>query len=536
MPAGRKKAGSPKKKANSKNSACGSCEQLKIEIDKLRTEIELLKSKAVEITSNDIPAEDISIVRQSVHLITSETQTQEMVMTSETQTEHQTLCCQTDQNISAVSCVGDDTSIQPLSLYPGLPFKDIDIDELNKQTTFSENLGNRSVKYYSEYPYRYGKTSHMPCDIPEGNYLHTVIEKVKEVYPSIEFNSVLVTKYDNGKSFIPFHADNEEMISPNSTIITVSLGASRTIKFQPKKGNDGLHVSVNLAHGSAFTMSHDSQSKYVHGIPQDYSNQMRISITFRQIVPADLNSSPTVSQYLYKLGQSGSCTSDTEDSQTQSGLKVENHKELKSDQTIDSVFISSSMFRHLDEKLLTTENQRSTVLFYPGATAQGIHQKLKTDKRFDSIDTSKVKNIFLLCGTNDVDNILNVGHKFHNSGNVSLEHCDRNQFNKTIGDIEHLTNYLRKWATGATINVINILPRHSSARNFIINNMNSFLVDLCVRSGFQFVNTEHKRCMFSTADGFRKNYLFNVNGSDNVHLTSLGICRLGSYLKYLAHL
>ena len=282
------------------------CEQLKIEIDELRAEIELIKNKSVEIPTNDTPAEDISIVRQSVHMITSETQTGDINIVS-----------QSSQNISAMSCVGDENSIQPLSLYPGQPFVDFDVDELSKQTNFSENLGNRSVKYYSKYPYCYGKTNHLPCDIPENNYLHSIIKRVKEVYPGIAFNSVLVTKYANGKSFIPFHADNEQMISPDSKIITVSLGASRTIKFQPKKGSDGLQVSVNLDHGSSFTMSHESQSRYIHGIPRDYSNQMRISLTFRQIIPPDPNASPSVSQFLYQLEQSDSC-SETENIQTQS--------------------------------------------------------------------------------------------------------------------------------------------------------------------------------------------------------------------------
>ena len=46
---------------------------------------------------------------------------------------------------------------------------------------------------------------------------------------------------------------------------------------------------------------------------------------------------------------------------------------------IDTIFISSSMLADLDYSKLTSNCHKAAVFFYRGATASGIHQKLKDD-------------------------------------------------------------------------------------------------------------------------------------------------------------
>ena len=126
-----------------------------------------------------------------------------------------------------------------------------------------------------------------------------------------------------------------------------------------------------------------------------------------------------------------------------------------------------------------------------------------------------------MTGTNNVDCILND----HNN----------TEFQKAIGDIKQLTEFLHQWASSATVNIINILPRTSHARNEVINHLNCFIYDLCERSSYmKFSDTESNRYLFSTNFGFRKNNYFK-HGKDNVHLNSLGVMKLGKYLKYHAH-
>ena len=94
---------------------------------------------------------------------------------------------------------------------------------------------DREVKLYGQYGYSYGKTIHTPCDIPTNSYVSKVFQRVADTYPEQTFNSVLVTKFTDGNSSIPMHSDDEVDIDRTSNILTVSLGATRTVNFWDKK-------------------------------------------------------------------------------------------------------------------------------------------------------------------------------------------------------------------------------------------------------------------------------------------------------------
>ena len=112
-------------------------------------------------------------------------------------------------------------------------------------------------------------------------------------------------------------------------------------------------------------------------------------------------------------------------------------------------------------------------------------------------------------------------------------------FNKATAEITALRSHVHIMAPNATINVLNILPRNSYQRNLAINYLNNFLYNLsCQYSEINYINTELNRCLFSTVDGYRRNYYFKPsigNISDNVHLNKYGIVRLSKHLKYIAH-
>ena len=50
-----------------------------------------------------------------------------------------------------------------------------------------------------------------------------------------------------------------------------------------------------------------------------------------------------------------------------------------------------------------------------------------------------------------------------------------------------------------------------------------------------FVSTELNRYLFIDRFGYRRDNLFNVVGSDNVHLNSQGTIKLAKLLKFLCH-
>ena len=73
-----------------------------------------------------------------------------------------------------------------------------------------------------------------------------------------------------------------------------------------------------------------------------------------------------------------------------------------------TIYISSSMFRGLCEEKMSSFSQKAAVFYYPGATAGGILSRLKSDTRFARLKNTHVSKIFLLCGTNNVHQILGV--------------------------------------------------------------------------------------------------------------------------------
>ena len=142
---------------------------------------------------------------------------------------------------------------------------------------------------------------------------------------------------------------------------------------------------------------------------------------------------------------------------------------------------------------------------------------------------------YVLCGTNNVDQILGV-QKENYSNFVVNHHASDKLLDDTKHDIQNLIEYVHQWAQSASINVINILPRVSACRNFIINQLNQFIRYLSDnRSYINMVGTESHRSLFSFTSGNRKDNFFSSNGTDNVHLTHDGVVRLAKYLKFFAH-
>ena len=90
----------------------------------------------------------------------------------------------------------------------------------------------------------------------------------------------------------------------------------------------------------------------------------------------------------------------------------------------------------------------------------------------------------------------------------------------------------------ASINVVNILPRRTRGCCDVVNAINTNIELLCKRlERLHYIDTFANN-MFSNKDGSRRNEFFKPGryfGDDDVHLNSLGIVRLGKYLKFLAH-
>ena len=187
--------------------------------------------------------------------------------------------------------------------------------------------------------------------------------------------------------------------------------------------------------------------------------------------------------------------------------------------TVDTLYISSSMFRNLDPNRLSTPCQNSEVLFYPGANVTQMLDRVLNDPKFIEIDKGKVKKVFIMTGTNNVDRVFD--------GSCS--------FTKVENDIYNSLH--RLWVTfgNAQLYVINLLPRQHQAKNNIVININHYIDKICTTYGLVFVSTDtnNNHC-FSDGTGIRKEELFS-KGYDNVHLNGRGYAILAKHLKLLAH-
>ena len=313
--------------------------------------------------------------------------------------------------------------------------------------------------------------------------------------------------------------------------MTISLGITRNLTFRPKAADPRMSEStVPLGHGDVLLMSRLSQDVYEHSVPKDFSKNTRISITFR---------------YLIERNNCGSGVTNTKPSNISSLTHQENSSstsQAKSGQTkapstkSTTLFISSSMFSHLDSKKLSSKSQDAYVFSYPGATAKNMHHRFRTDSRLKDINPQSVNKIFLLCGTNDVDNIINCPKHLRKRIIYQSEQCNMETLANTCNDIEGFVHYLNEWAGSAAIRILKVLPRESKARNNVINKINCYtsgLVDKFER--VKPCEIVKDRFLFANEYGFRKSDFFMNDGDDNVHLNKYGTARLANHLKFTAH-
>lgn len=131
--------------------------------------------------------------------------------------------------------------------------------------------------------YRYAKDTPMVED-----WKGTVLKEVKE-YVHEDFgqacNHVVVNQHRDGSDYIGFHHDKSQTFEPESSVLTISLGASRILRLRKVRGESkGKIVDVKLNHGSMFVLGPETNRNWKHSIVQRKKVRgRRISMTYRAI-------------------------------------------------------------------------------------------------------------------------------------------------------------------------------------------------------------------------------------------------------------
>ena len=153
--------------------------------------------------------------------------------------------------------------------------------------THKFQTSGRQALYFGDVPYVYPGGCHPPRSLDTNHYVYEMFNFISNAFPGLNLNSCLINYYPNSESSIPFHADDEDCIAPRSFIITLSLGATRTLFFKRlgSRNTNQTCLQVNLADGEIIGFSRGSQDFFLHGIPSVKSGGLpRLSATFRSII------------------------------------------------------------------------------------------------------------------------------------------------------------------------------------------------------------------------------------------------------------
>lgn len=510
--------------------SCSNCELLKDQCKELKKEVALLTEKLDNVL-------ELLFCKHSE----KSSQTDPVITESDSVSnimDHNINVTNSDPEISFdlynLASSSSDLNTKPYRLINNQPFCQFIYNSLDKEITFTRSHGNRSTCYFGQYPYTYGNTFHEARPLPPSNsYISLILSHLHNVLPNFSFNSVLITKYMNGNDSIGYHSDNEPEIVSDSEVVTISLGGPRVICFRKISETGGNNHEVPLKHGDVFIMSQKSQSVFEHSIPPDSTSQPRISITCRLIQPH--SPSPGV-EFIVPTDVTTPVSSPVETTQsvvTHETSQINISRSSRDKNTV--IYVSSSMFRGLSESKMSSDHMISKVFYYPGANSKQIMTKLMNDPKFLQIDPVNVSKVYLLCGTNNVDQIIGIQRRDYSNIVTNCNAPDALIY-ETQCDIYNLITCIHNWSQMASINVINILPRVSASRNSVINQLNGYLQHLSDNLPYVYlVGTERHRSLFSYSNGERKNQFFSNQGEDNVHLNHAGVVRLAKYLKYFAH-
>lgn len=106
------------------------------------------------------------------------------------------------------------------------------------------------------------------------------------------FNAVLVNWYESGEHYIGPHADDESQLAPGEPIVSISLGATRTLRIRDRGGSRAIRHNIDMPHGTCLVMGGAMQREFTHEVPKIGGAKgkavgRRINITFRAFNAGD---------------------------------------------------------------------------------------------------------------------------------------------------------------------------------------------------------------------------------------------------------
>lgn len=118
---------------------------------------------------------------------------------------------------------------------------------------------------------------------PDWTYDLLTIRSRIEKETKLDFNSLLLNLYRNGKDSVGWHSDTENDTDKNPVIASVTFGDTRIFKLRHRFRKDIAQIEIPLHHGSFLLMAGTTNSFWQHQIPKTAKNVLpRINLTFRK--------------------------------------------------------------------------------------------------------------------------------------------------------------------------------------------------------------------------------------------------------------
>ena len=144
-----------------------------------------------------------------------------------------------------------------------------------------EIITKRKVAFYSDPLIAYTYSSKTKIGLPWKDPLF-ILKNIVESLTKQTYNACLLNLYHNGEEAMGWHSDNEKEIIANSSIASLSIGASRKFSFKHKVTKET--ISIQLGNGSLLEMKGTIQTHWLHTLPKSKKiTESRINLTFRQM-------------------------------------------------------------------------------------------------------------------------------------------------------------------------------------------------------------------------------------------------------------
>ena len=114
-----------------------------------------------------------------------------------------------------------------------------------------EIITKRKVAFHSDSSIAYTYASRTKIGLPWKETLIT-LKNIVESITKEKYNACLLNLYHNGEEAMGWHCDNEKEIVANSSIASLSIGATRKFSFKHKVTKES--ISIQLENGSLLEM------------------------------------------------------------------------------------------------------------------------------------------------------------------------------------------------------------------------------------------------------------------------------------------